>query len=397
MNALLESLPAVTGPLSLIAFLAVVALAFFRRSVNDKRGLEYLYNLLRVKLTREQFYRLATDVVRRAFWATIVIFIASLAAFVAGRLVSGGIQTVLNVKGDYIETGQGDDLVVKAPIGGDLTINQGGRPDAAGPRRPGNTIIASPGDSIPSADAGRAAEDAAAASGDRVFVRGTGNIVISEGTGNVILSQGEGNILIGTETGRKIRLQAQGAPLDPALRHTESYRIDVIRGVKTTQRLRELYGLQSIGDWDETRRVRDYPNGVYGFFATWLIGRTDAADDFWAPEAAGAATLEVHKRPSGIVAVAGFVDAATATRLLDPDGDTPVDVRLFVQSQPTADNAVAIPIARIQSITIGLQGDVAPEVSDNGDGDDGGRASGGDTEAGGAMPQLADLVEMTVL
>ena len=87
MGVFLESISSVTGPLSLVAFLAVIALAMFRRSVKDERGLEYLYNLVQSKLTRDQFYHLASDIIRRGFWLVIIIFVASLGTFLADKLI----------------------------------------------------------------------------------------------------------------------------------------------------------------------------------------------------------------------------------------------------------------------------------------------------------------------
>jgi hypothetical protein len=45
VDAVLAAIGSVTGPLTLVAFLAAVVLAVFRRSVDDEKGLEYAYKL----------------------------------------------------------------------------------------------------------------------------------------------------------------------------------------------------------------------------------------------------------------------------------------------------------------------------------------------------------------
>ena len=48
----LDAVSSVSGPLTLVAFLAVVVLALFWRSVRDQKGLEYAYKLLRDRLSK---------------------------------------------------------------------------------------------------------------------------------------------------------------------------------------------------------------------------------------------------------------------------------------------------------------------------------------------------------
>lgn len=86
-DALLIAISSVAGPLTLVAFLAVIVLAMFRRSVKDERGLEYIYNLFKDRLTRKQFYNVTRDIIRYTFWLVIVVFTLSIVAFVATVLM----------------------------------------------------------------------------------------------------------------------------------------------------------------------------------------------------------------------------------------------------------------------------------------------------------------------
>lgn len=88
MSVFLNAISAVTGPLTLVAFLAVVILAIFRRSVNDKKGLKYIYDLFRDKLTKDQFYNIVGDIINRVFWTFIIVFTLSILAFVVTTLLS---------------------------------------------------------------------------------------------------------------------------------------------------------------------------------------------------------------------------------------------------------------------------------------------------------------------
>jgi hypothetical protein len=71
----------VTGPLTLIAFLAVILLGIYRRSVDDKRGLEYLYKLFSNQLTRNHFYKLAAKVIHLVFAAFVILLILAFGAW----------------------------------------------------------------------------------------------------------------------------------------------------------------------------------------------------------------------------------------------------------------------------------------------------------------------------
>ena len=86
MRPFLDAIQFVTGPLSLLAFLAVVVLSIYMRSVNDKKGLEYLYKLFMKKLTRAQFYTIMAMVIKRAFWIALIILIMSLLSFLLPSL-----------------------------------------------------------------------------------------------------------------------------------------------------------------------------------------------------------------------------------------------------------------------------------------------------------------------
>lgn len=81
LNALVGSISSVSGPLTLVAFLALVFLAIFYRSVDDKHGLEYIYKLVHDKLTRDQFYQLARLNIILVFVAFVIVFVLSIIAF----------------------------------------------------------------------------------------------------------------------------------------------------------------------------------------------------------------------------------------------------------------------------------------------------------------------------
>src|SRR5262249_27327975 len=74
-------LGSITGPLTLLAFLALVVLAIFRRAVDDKRGLEYVYHLFSSQLTKDQFYNVTTQIINRVFWLIIFFFFVAMLAF----------------------------------------------------------------------------------------------------------------------------------------------------------------------------------------------------------------------------------------------------------------------------------------------------------------------------
>ncbi|MCP4373196.1 MAG: hypothetical protein GY797_34590 [Deltaproteobacteria bacterium] len=82
MEFFLSSISSVTGPLSLLAFLAVVFLAIFRRSINDKKGLKYVYDLFNDRLTKDQFYDITKQIIDRLFWLLIIIFLLSILAYI---------------------------------------------------------------------------------------------------------------------------------------------------------------------------------------------------------------------------------------------------------------------------------------------------------------------------
>jgi len=62
-------------PLILIAVLALIFLAVYFRSVRDRRGLEYLYELFKEKLTRERFYQIARLTLLLSFWLVVIILV----------------------------------------------------------------------------------------------------------------------------------------------------------------------------------------------------------------------------------------------------------------------------------------------------------------------------------
>jgi hypothetical protein len=111
MNPFLEAISSVTGPLTLLAFLVVVFLYIYRRSVNEERGLEFIYELFRYelfrnKLTRDHFYDITKTIIKYAFWGFMVIFVVSIVAYLVTLFVpantsagdSGGAKQAVNVK-----------------------------------------------------------------------------------------------------------------------------------------------------------------------------------------------------------------------------------------------------------------------------------------------------------
>lgn len=87
MQSLIDAIGLVTGPLTLVAFLAVISLFLYRRSVHDKRGLEFAYRLFKINQDKEEFYLLANKVVTYAYRAILFIFALSLAAYVVVKFI----------------------------------------------------------------------------------------------------------------------------------------------------------------------------------------------------------------------------------------------------------------------------------------------------------------------
>lgn len=83
----LKSIKYVTGPLSLLAFLAVVLLAIYWRSVNDKKGLHYVYSLFKDKLSEDKFYKLAKTIIIGGFFFMAFIFLVSIAGWLIGKKI----------------------------------------------------------------------------------------------------------------------------------------------------------------------------------------------------------------------------------------------------------------------------------------------------------------------
>ncbi|MEA4910039.1 MAG: hypothetical protein GYA17_07010 [Chloroflexi bacterium] len=92
MPQLIASINSVTGPLTLLAFLAVVVLEIYRRSVNDKKGLDYIYRLFKEKLTRNQFYDLSKVIINRIFWIVIIVFGLLVLAFIISTIIPSGLS-----------------------------------------------------------------------------------------------------------------------------------------------------------------------------------------------------------------------------------------------------------------------------------------------------------------
>lgn len=303
MSSFLDGISSVTGPLTLLAFLAVVALAVFRRSVKDQRGLEYVYTLFRDKLTKQHFYDLASDVIKRVFTTFTIVFIGSLIAFVLTQ-VYGDKQPIY---GDYVTGGPGDDIVI--------TRNE----------------------------SSKSAQDF------QVQLRG-----------NVVDGGPDDDIIVTDPQSLGIKQPNAWPRATTEQRKLAEYSIDVMWGERSTASLREKFNLRSLsvdpGDprlGDEGIPFSNVPDGVFVYTTSHTIGRVTPLEEDVAPFPGGAVTMEMHKRRNGVYAVAGFVSAQQAGPLADPSRTQPATVVIFATPQPNAANAVAIPLGRIESVTVG--------------------------------------------
>lgn len=322
MGDFLGAIQHVTGPLTLIAFLAVVFLAVFRRSVKDEKGLEYLYQLMSAKLTRKDFYSLAMRALNLGFAACILIFALGVGGFVLIKLNEGGApasQPVVSgntVSGDQVVAGSGSVVAT-----GGSQISLGGAPTQG--RAP----------SQPPGGGGYA----------QIIQRESGNIIMS----------GDGN--------ERIRVPNQGERVDGEKRLSETYRIDILPGHRSTQALRDQYGLQPIASMVEMENSEDGEffitpemKAVYAFTVPWVIGEANFARYPFIPMSGGSAILEVHKRPSGVFSVVGFVTQAEADALAGLiKSEQMVDIGLMTSAVADSRAAVSIPLARIDSIQFG--------------------------------------------
>ncbi|NVK41880.1 MAG: hypothetical protein HWE39_11610 [Oceanospirillaceae bacterium] len=323
MAEFLGALEHVTGPLTLIAFLAVVFLALFRRSVKDERGLEYLYQLMSAKLTRRDFYALAMRALNLGFAAFVLIFALGLGAFVVIKLHELGQPTPAplvsdsSVSGDVVAVGSGNPVV--ATRGSQISLGNGNAHETARPQPRGDGQVSQ---------------------------------IIQRESGNIILS-GDG-----TET---IRIPNEGRRVDGAERLSDAYRIDIQQGHRSTQVLRDLYGLQPIASPESLYENDDweffFPEdqaGFYAFTVPWLVGEANFTRYPVTPISAGSAILEVHKRPSGVFAVVGFVSKSEADALSALNrSEQLVDIKLMMAPVENSRAAVSIPLARIDSVLMG--------------------------------------------
>jgi hypothetical protein len=83
-ESILKAVEHVTTPIGLVAFLAALLLGGFYFFVKEGRGLGYVYELFKTKLTQERFYQLAMLLIVRVFWLSLVIVVLSFAAWVYG-------------------------------------------------------------------------------------------------------------------------------------------------------------------------------------------------------------------------------------------------------------------------------------------------------------------------
>jgi len=77
----LGSIQFVTGFISLFTFVAVIGLALYYRSVKDRRGLEYVYELFKSKTDKDTFYRLAALLINRVFWFSLLFLVFTFVAY----------------------------------------------------------------------------------------------------------------------------------------------------------------------------------------------------------------------------------------------------------------------------------------------------------------------------
>jgi hypothetical protein len=384
MDALINSIQFVSGPLTLIAFLGVVVLAIYQRSVKDERGLEFLFTLFRDKLTKQQFYQLMQQIISKAFWLCLVIFVSALLAYVVVKIIGEGGLTIDLSEGDSIDTGSGDDVVVTG--GSSATVSQD--PEQAG---------------------------------DLIVSAGAGNRITSDSGNDLVIAGKEG------EQGR-ITLINSGLRADGASRLHPQYRIDVIWNERSTQPLRDQYQLRNICTVQPARcadvsgQCQDFelicplyqqycstnssdraplerqiqaleespedfcgdnieicandaafcqrkpdvapiPEAVYGFWYAWLLNRNFQDSDSWSATAEGAAQAELHKRPSGVYALAGFTDDNAAKTLTDPARVESVTVVIYTAPHQAAKNLVSVPLPRVEGFVSGRQREMdAPDA-----------------------------------
>lgn len=382
MDGLSGVIQYVTSPLTLLAFLALVLLAMYRRSVRDAKGLEYVYQLFRDKLTRAQFYELASKIVNRTFWALLIIFSLSLGTFVIVELGSkGGIRIDRSV-GDTISTGERSVVVTG---GGDANV--------------GNDAL-------------------------------RGDVIVSQGGGNILMGDDETVIVSGRTAGRA-RMANPLARLGEKDRLSDAYRIELAPAGRGSDSLRALHGLRNVCDvdgrlcsalsdecegfeelcpaharWcdgattlgqqfmreilnldedpetfcmdygavcaDGAQRCRNLAlpvlaPGVFGFQAPWVIRMIDLErTDTWSASPLGTAEQEVHYRPGKVLALVGFVTEEQAALLADSDRKKAVELRLYALPHSDATRAVSIPLRRITHFVLGVgEASEAPGIQSN--------------------------------
>jgi len=94
----LKSIQFVTGLLSLLAFLAVVFLAVYYRSVKDKRGLEYLFKLFQTHTDKDTFYTLSKLAIERTFWFFLIFMVLAFIGYLVPSLYPPTNPNVLGSK-----------------------------------------------------------------------------------------------------------------------------------------------------------------------------------------------------------------------------------------------------------------------------------------------------------
>lgn len=96
------------------------------------------------------------------------------------------------------------------------------------------------------------------------------------------------------------------------------------------------------------------PNGVFAFRPSRELNEKFDDRDAWSEEAGVAVSAEVHKRPSGVYAIAGFANDDAAKALVDTDRVSPITVMIYTSPYRDAVNAVSVPLPRVQSFVQGI-------------------------------------------
>ncbi len=354
ISPFLDALGSVSGPLTLIAFLAVVVLAVIGQLAKGGKGLEGLYALVDKKVTRERFYDLTALTVRRLSTVCVVVFLGGFLTFVLDRLVSrDGPIAVSNDgfynDGTYIEA-PGGQVVNTGDVQGDLNIGQ-----RAPIGTPADNLVVHHGKDWPGEEEG----------GDSIFMVGEGNRAVTEGGNNTVVTQGTGNTVV-AQQGPGNQIIASAETVRTVYRPNPDF-IDDVRqhmsgGLTVASALPEegmsglraslgltRYGSDNPRATDECT-VKTCPEGVYGYTMSWVIGQDPMGRLPLVSSQFGAADFELQKRSDGVLAVAGFISADQASALANPPAEDGIALTLYNKAYGEARVPVSVPIARIEGI-----------------------------------------------